>query len=276
MDTDRRMKREPAAGGGWAAAALGVIFFGSLWGALEATVGAALHLTHFPYKGAIMANVGFFVMAAAARRSHPRVEGQPPRRRFHAGSPERQLPFIGLVAALFKVMDAFILGVPVWDRMVLNPAIAIIAEALCFTLVLIPFRRAAAGAYAEARAGAGPVDAARFTSAGAVTSRSAVLAEATVMAAGAAGAFLSNALASSLYFYILRAGPAQAAAQGDLVRFVALHGGVAALLALPSCAAGSLVGARTWALPRIALPFLAAAFWGIGALARVAPVLHVM
>jgi len=41
-----------------------VLLFGSLWGVLEATLGGALHLLHLPFKGQVMANIGFFIMAA--------------------------------------------------------------------------------------------------------------------------------------------------------------------------------------------------------------------
>lgn len=99
---------------------IGVALFGSLWGALEATVGGLLHLVHFPYTGAIMANIGFTIMAAAVA-----IYGRP------------SLPLgIGLVAASFKLLDVLLLSLSPLARGVVNPAVAIILEALAFQLVV--------------------------------------------------------------------------------------------------------------------------------------------
>jgi len=37
---------------------IGILVFGSVWGLVEATLGGALHLIHFTYKGAITGGIG--------------------------------------------------------------------------------------------------------------------------------------------------------------------------------------------------------------------------
>jgi len=43
---------------------IGILVFGSVWGLVEATLGGALHLIHFTYKGAITGGIGMSIMAA--------------------------------------------------------------------------------------------------------------------------------------------------------------------------------------------------------------------
>ncbi len=102
-----------------------VLLFGSLWGLLEATLGGFLHLIHFPQKGAIMAGIGMSVMAA-----------------FIATAPKpRWVIGLGLVAASFKVLAGLIAHVPLYAPMVVNPALAILIEALVFGVVASFFLR---------------------------------------------------------------------------------------------------------------------------------------
>ncbi len=42
---------------------VGILVFGSIWGLVEATLGGALHLVHFAYKGAITGGIGMALMA---------------------------------------------------------------------------------------------------------------------------------------------------------------------------------------------------------------------
>ena len=99
---------------------IGVLVFGSIWGFLEATLGGFLNLIIFPNKGAIMGGIGMAIMAAAlAIYRKPAI-----------------LPGIGIVAASFKWLNAWLLFVPASAVQIINPAMAIILEALAFSLVV--------------------------------------------------------------------------------------------------------------------------------------------
>lgn len=95
--------------------------FGATWGAIEATLGAALHVLHVPFTGLILASAGM-TAALTGRFFVPR---------------RGAVLAIGLVAAMLK---AFSVG-----GLVLNPMIAIVAESLLaeLTLLAVPARRAA-------------------------------------------------------------------------------------------------------------------------------------
>ena len=105
--------------GGTLHVVIGILVFGSIWGFVEATLGGALHLVHFTYKGAIPGAFGMALMAA-----------------FIVIYRRPSLVFwIGVIAALFKPLSALIYGQPVFAPFVVNPASAIILESLAFTLV---------------------------------------------------------------------------------------------------------------------------------------------
>jgi len=99
---------------------IGVLVFGSIWGLLEATLGGALHLIHFTYKGAITGGIGMAIMATFL------VMYRRPKLVF----------WLGVIAALFKPLSAVIYGQPTFAPFVVNPASAIILEALAFALVV--------------------------------------------------------------------------------------------------------------------------------------------
>jgi hypothetical protein len=99
---------------------IGILVFGSIWGLVEATLGGALHLIHFAYKGAITGGIAMAIMAAFV------VTYRQPKLVF----------WIGVIAALFKPLSAVIYGQPVFAPFVVNPASAILLEALAFTLVV--------------------------------------------------------------------------------------------------------------------------------------------
>ena len=98
---------------------IGILVFGSVWGLVEATLGGALHLVHFPYKGAIPGAIGMAIMATFV------VMYRRPRLVF----------WIAVIAALFKPLSAVIYVKPIFDPLVVNPASAILLEGLAFTLV---------------------------------------------------------------------------------------------------------------------------------------------
>ncbi len=99
---------------------IGILVFGSIWGLIEATLGGALHLIHFTYKGAITGGIGMSIMAAFV------VMYRRPKLAF----------WIAVIAALFKPLSALIYVKPIFDPSVVNPASAILLEGLAFTLVV--------------------------------------------------------------------------------------------------------------------------------------------
>ena len=100
---------------------IGVLVFGSIWGCLEATLGGFLNLIIFPNKGAIMSGIGMAIMGAALA-----IYRKP-----------AMLPGIGIVAASFKWLNAWLLFVPPSAVQIINPAMSIVLEALAFSLVAI-------------------------------------------------------------------------------------------------------------------------------------------
>jgi len=98
---------------------VGILVFGSIWGFLEATLGGFLHLIIFPNKGAIMSGIGMAIMASALA-----IYRKP-----------SMLLGIGIVAASFKLLNVWLLFVPIGAIHIINPAMAIIFESLAFSLV---------------------------------------------------------------------------------------------------------------------------------------------
>ncbi|MCK4369340.1 MAG: hypothetical protein KAV68_06780 [Dehalococcoidales bacterium] len=100
---------------------LGILVFGSIWGFLEATLGGFLHMIIFPNKGAIMGGIGVAIMASALA-----IYKKP-----------SMLPGIGIVAALFKLLDIWLFALPIASIHIINPAMAIIFESLAFSLLAV-------------------------------------------------------------------------------------------------------------------------------------------
>ncbi len=102
---------------------LPILAFGSVWGLIEMSLGGYLHLIHFPDKGAVLGGIGFALMAwfTAATR-------QP-----------RLVPWLGLIAASFKIPDAILLHISLVSPFVIHPALAIIVEAPAFRLIAAVF-----------------------------------------------------------------------------------------------------------------------------------------
>lgn len=102
---------------------LPILVFGSAWGLIEMSLGGYLHLIHFPDKGALLGGIGFALMAwFTAMTRRPRL-----------------VPWLGLIAASFKLPDAVLLHASLLSPSVVNPAMAIIIEALAFRLVAAVF-----------------------------------------------------------------------------------------------------------------------------------------
>jgi len=104
----------------WTRVIVGILVFGSIWGLLEATLGGFLNMIIFPNKGAIMGGIGMAIMGAALA-----IYRKP-----------AMLPGIGIVAASFKWLNAWLLFVPVSAIHIVNPAMAIFLESLVFSLVV--------------------------------------------------------------------------------------------------------------------------------------------
>jgi hypothetical protein len=101
-------------------AALSIALFGSIWGLIEATIGGALHIVHIPFTGTIMASTGLALLFAASR----------------SGLKPSELALVSLVAASFKFLDAPLFGIPPFNMMIINPAVAIASQGLAFALVV--------------------------------------------------------------------------------------------------------------------------------------------
>jgi hypothetical protein len=99
---------------------IGILVLGSVWGLIEASLGGALHLIHFTYKGAITGGIGMAIMATFV------VTYRRPKLVF----------FVAAIAALFKPLSAVIYGQPIFAPFVVNPASAILLEGLAFSLVV--------------------------------------------------------------------------------------------------------------------------------------------
>ena len=99
--------------------AITILLFGSLWGLLEATLGGLLHLAFVPFTGTIMASIGFAILFAAMR----------------AGVRPAGLPFVALVAAAFKLLDAPLFGLPLMTMTIVNPAVAIASQGFAFAVL---------------------------------------------------------------------------------------------------------------------------------------------
>lgn len=99
---------------------VGILFFGSMWGLLEATLGGSLHFARVPYTGTIMTSIGFSILYAASR----------------AGISPARLIGISIFAASFKFFDCFLFGLPVLHITVVNPATAIASQGLAAAAIL--------------------------------------------------------------------------------------------------------------------------------------------
>ena len=104
---------------GLASVLVGILVFGSIWGFFEATLGGFLNMIIFPNKGAMMSGIGVAIMGAALAIYR---------------KPGMALG-IGIVAASFKLLNVWLLFVPISAVYIINPAMAIILESLAFSLV---------------------------------------------------------------------------------------------------------------------------------------------
>ncbi len=108
------------------AISLTIIVIGSVWGLFEMTLGGFLHAIHLPQKGAIMGGLAISFMAIFIT-----ITKKP-----------TLVPILGVIAASFKPLGAIVVGVPVGSPFVINPAIAIVMEALAFSAVAVVLKTA--------------------------------------------------------------------------------------------------------------------------------------
>jgi len=99
-----------------------IVIFGSVWGLAEAALGMSLKSCAQLASGSIMTGVALFFIAATWTRTRD-ILGP---------------ALLVLVASLFKLFDALLLGLPVKNGAVANPIFAFAMEGLAF-LVFIAF-----------------------------------------------------------------------------------------------------------------------------------------
>lgn len=106
---------------------MSILFWGALWGIVEATLGTILHLPGFDGTGiyfastAIVLPIAYCLMANCYKRTES----------FYS------VYLMGIVAATIKLSVAFIIG---WIDRVYFPAIYIVVESLCMGTALAIFR----------------------------------------------------------------------------------------------------------------------------------------
>lgn len=103
-----------------------LLWFGALWGAVEALFGGLLHLLLPPtYPGKVMVALAMGLMAYAVRRT-----GRP------------WIPLgMALIAAPLKLFSAVVFALPVSAPEVMNPVFAILAQGAAFTLFAVALQR---------------------------------------------------------------------------------------------------------------------------------------
>lgn len=103
-------------------AALTILFLGSLWGAVEASVGGMLHRALPPtYPGRLMLAIAMALLAYAVRKTR---------------APWMPLG-MAAVAAPLKLASSVVYGLPPTAPEILNPALAIVAEGAVFAVLSV-------------------------------------------------------------------------------------------------------------------------------------------
>ena len=105
---------------------LAVLFYGTCWGALEASFGGLLHIVlPATYQGRIMVAFAAALMTFAARKT-----GKP------------WIPMgMALIAAPLKLFSAVIYSLPVTAPTILNPAFSILAQGASFATIMLIFQQ---------------------------------------------------------------------------------------------------------------------------------------
>jgi hypothetical protein len=95
-----------------------IVFYGALWGSIEASLGYLLHLFFVPFTGFLMFPIGAYFMRRGSVETDDR----------------RSAFYIALVAALIKCVDFLVPGIP--HIKVINPVIGILLQGIAVSLVL--------------------------------------------------------------------------------------------------------------------------------------------
>lgn len=93
-----------------------ILFYGSLWGIMEASLGYALHFLPVLVAGGILFPVAFGILFRAYQTSGHRVD----------------MLYVGLLAALIKSVNLLMPQISIWKT--INPMISIVFEALTITV----------------------------------------------------------------------------------------------------------------------------------------------
>jgi len=104
-----------------------IIVYRCIWGLIELFIGGYLHVVHLTQKGYVMGAFAYTLLTMYVVK-HRKVFTS---------------LVIGVIAASFKIFNILIFGVPIFSRSIVNPALAIVAEASSVTLVAYIITRVA-------------------------------------------------------------------------------------------------------------------------------------
>lgn len=99
-----------------------ILFWGTVWGIFEATVGYLIHAVSFPYSFLVWYPASCFFMANVYRKTHSALS----------------MLFVGLFSGSMKLLNLLLPGRI--DK-VINPAISIVFEAMAFALAVFVVNR---------------------------------------------------------------------------------------------------------------------------------------
>jgi len=101
------------------------LILGSVWGVIEVALGVGLRTCASTVTGSIMTGVALFFIAAS-----------------YVLTRSNFIPIlVVMIAALFKLFDSVLLGIPVMSGAIGNPIFAFILEGLAFVILISIFRR---------------------------------------------------------------------------------------------------------------------------------------
>lgn len=95
-----------------------ILYFGSIWGILEASLGYALHSVTILISGSIMFPIAAVILVRAYKERPSRLD----------------LVWIGMIAAIIKSSNFFLPQLSIWKT--INPMISIVVEALMVIAVI--------------------------------------------------------------------------------------------------------------------------------------------
>ena len=95
-----------------------VVFFGSIWGLLEATIGHVLHFIPATIAGSIMFPIAAFILYKTYKKTDSKAA----------------LFYVGLVAAMIKSVDLLLPSLSIYKT--INPMISILLESLVVVAVI--------------------------------------------------------------------------------------------------------------------------------------------